>query len=333
MPFSTIFFDIVGACNARCPYCNTGKYKKGSSGIIKPEDYAKAVSILCESGLIHKDLSLLSLYCWGEPFLHPNLDEIINITNAFELPYAFSTNASVIPHIDRSFVQGLKRITFSMSGFSQASYDRIHGFKFNDIVSNIESITQQCRNHGSKAEFVISYHTYQFNMGEIYDAEDFAKSIRIKLSPIAAIQNNWDHLVMHAQGELPLELKLNTYKDLLDDNFQEIITTAPRHGFSCSLLDMLVIDEKCNVLQCCQVPSGTQYSPGNLLTTPVAELLQRKNDSPTCTKCIDLGLAQYFERAYKVPDFYTKYNSFKHQLRSKVSSAFRRGLQALSARR
>ena len=306
-PFSTIYFDFSGTCNARCRYCNTGLYAESKGTFISPEKFALAIDKLLQNNIYDRN-SYISLYCWGEPFLHPQLNELIDILNSKNIKYAFSTNGSRIPNINSRFVRGLRNIVFSMSGFTQTSYDKIHGFKFDQIIKNIVSIVKTCRQYGYKGKFSISFHTYQFNADELFECEKFANKYRIQFNPVNAIQNTWHHTVLNAKNELPANISDLIYKDLFYDNFREIVSSSQSSvpSFKCPMVSsMLVIDEACNVLQCCQVPSGDTYSPGNLLTDDWASILKRKNlSNPICVECTQSGIAEYFQKAYKVPDFY-----------------------------
>ena len=89
--------------------------------------------------------SVLDLYNWGEVFLHPDLQNIIRVINDYGLRYSISTNASIVPQIDEAFVKNLINIRFSMCGFSQESYDRIHKFEFDRIRGNISTIVSRLR--------------------------------------------------------------------------------------------------------------------------------------------------------------------------------------------
>jgi len=153
--YRTVIFDIVGYCNARCPYCQSGIYKKPGKTIIEPKLFEKAIDKL-STGIIARD-AIFNLFMWGEPFLHPELDEILTILNNYGYKYCFSTNASRVPAIDKNFVRNLHSIIFSMSGFSQTSYNKIHGLKFDLVLNNIKKIVDECRNLGFKGDFNIAY--------------------------------------------------------------------------------------------------------------------------------------------------------------------------------
>ena len=308
--YETIYFDISGTCNARCTYCNTGLYAESKGKFITLEDFKLTVNKLVDNQLLSVQDGCLSLYCWGEPFLHPQINQIIEYLNSRCIKYAFSTNASRVPLINKEFVSGLQNIVFSMPGFSQDSYDKIHGFNFPKIIQNILKIINDCRRSGYSGIFTISYHTYQFSAPEIFECEAFALQNKIEFKPVNAIQNNWNHIELNAAHKLPEHLSKPINKDLFYDYFEEVVaeaaTSTTSEQFECPMINsMLVIDEQSNVLQCCQVPAGETHSPGNLLKDNWETIASKKTlDSSVCRKCIALGMAQYFQSAYKEPPFY-----------------------------
>src|SRR3990172_10209923 len=79
-PFQTIYFDIVGGCVARCPYCLTGIGETGKGGEITPERFAEALRKLRDGGAIGAK-TVVSMYNWGEPFLHSDFPGILRVVN------------------------------------------------------------------------------------------------------------------------------------------------------------------------------------------------------------------------------------------------------------
>jgi MoaA/NifB/PqqE/SkfB family radical SAM enzyme len=143
--FYYVNFEISGKCNANFEYCVSGKksisgsFQQKNSSFIDLERFKSAINYMLKNELIGTD-STVGLYNWGEPFLHPKFKEILSFLNMKGVNYALSTNASKLIEFENFDLKNLKKITFSMPGFSQESYDLIHGFKFERIKSNIKKM-------------------------------------------------------------------------------------------------------------------------------------------------------------------------------------------------
>lgn len=298
--FKSIFVDISGICNAKCPYCLNGRYKMPGGKFIAVDVFEQVLKRLTELRIVG-GTTVLGLYNWGEPFLHPQLTELIEITNTFGIPYSFSTNASVVPNIDSQFVKGLQAVIFSMPGFSQASYDRIHGFKFSSICMNIESIVGLARSAGYRGSVSIYYHVYQFNMSEIAQCEVFCRRLGIVLQLNYAILNHWDHLWAYFKDELPYPMLKQISQDLFSFRLRALVPDSVK-TYRCPQYDLFAIDEDANVLLCCQVPRGQQYSTGNILHDDFGEILRRRECNNMCSECISTGMARYLNSALQFPE-------------------------------
>jgi MoaA/NifB/PqqE/SkfB family radical SAM enzyme len=257
---------------------------------------------LYQNRILRKD-GVIGLYNWGEPFLHPKLAELLEVLNHFACRYSFSTNASKVPDIDSSFTRNLDQITFSMSGFSQSSYDRIHGLQFETITRNIETIVKKCRSHQYAGRFTVSFHVYRFNLEEIHACEQFCNRLGILFNPYYAILNNWWDILGWTNGTLSSERRQEIANDLfrLDIRLRHKASPSP---YLCPQYQMLVIDENSNVLICCQVPKGEPFSCGNLLRDDFASILKNRLDHQVCKACIESGMAYYFNTSLVAPEFY-----------------------------
>ncbi|MGB9762980.1 MAG: radical SAM protein, partial [Minisyncoccia bacterium] len=168
IPFSRVVFEISGICNAQCPYCITGNgTQKGN--FVDFEQLKLTVEKLINENLIDSN-TVFELYNWGEPLLHPMFVNIVNFFSSLNIKFVLSSNLSKIPDkIQHANFDSLQQFNISMPGFSQNSYDKIHGFKFKDILSNIIKLT----NIIPKEKIRILFHVYQFNYYEIQEAFKF----------------------------------------------------------------------------------------------------------------------------------------------------------------
>lgn len=306
-PFQTIYFDIVGGCVARCPYCLTGigETRKGSE--IAPGRFAEALKKLRDEGAIGAK-TIVSLYNWGEPFLHSDFPGILRVVNDLGVRYALSTNAYRVPVIDREFVRNLDHLIFSMCGFSQVSYDRIQRTRFDTARDNITRIVRECRDRGFRGDFRIYFHVYRFNESEIGLCKRFANRHGILFHPHYAILNRWDDLRSLVEGGMPPEMVERISGDLYGlEEIPGILADAPREGYRCPQYDFLVLTEHADVVLCCQLPKDRpEFHCGNILQEGLADILERRQEMPVCRDCLRSGLAFYVNQSIRTPAFYRK---------------------------
>lgn len=305
-PFRTVYFDIVGFCNARCPYCPTGRNKQKIGESIAPDTFKQILIKLQNAGAIDSK-SVISLYNWGEPLIHPGLHEIIGVVNSLNIKYAISTNAAKIPAVNKDFIKNLNHVIFSMSGFSQSSYDRIHGFDLEKIKNNIVKFVNECRQHGFRGDFSISYHVYKFNTDEIKSCEDFASKHGIIFNPYYAVLNQWWEMSTFVNGEMPQEQVKEISEDIFGlDEIAETMKKTPA-DYRCQQFDYMIITENGDVPVCCQTPkSDPDFTCGNILSDEVGKIVERKENMRVCGNCIQSGLAFYINSSLRVPEFYRR---------------------------
>ena len=291
--YNHVVFEISGKCNARCKWCVTGNgNRKGERGgkVLAPDLFEKAVSYLQDNHIIQKD-ALFFLYNWGEPLLNPHFKKIIAILNRLNIRYVISTNASMLVLFDDpDILRNLHAIVFSMPGFSQSSYDRIHGFSFQKIKNNITAILDNYRHSGFKGKAEIRYHVYQFNIDEIVDAIRFAKKHYLGISPTYAGIGDFDIFMSYRADELSYDMLKELSQDLFLYYMTDISTQMPKE-YHCPYHDVLLIDENCSVLTCCMVNKRMEdYSIGNLFELSLAEMKKRKVSQAVCKKCMGLAI-------------------------------------------
>jgi tetratricopeptide (TPR) repeat protein len=281
--FNEVYFDISGVCNARCRYCiNGGKNSLSGpqhrlgAGQIDVLDFEKAINYMLGNNIIGNS-SVIHLYNWGEPFLHPRFKEIISILNNNHLHFGLSTNASRPTFFnDDEALSGLDGIIFSMPGFSQASYDRIHGFDFELIKKNIRDMVTNYRENGFKGMAQISYHLYQFNFWEIFKAKEFAQKLNIGINFSTAYFNGYSMFRNYLMDKMDYaQLKISS-TELLTFYIKDLIKKRPT-DYICPQYAYLVLDEYCNVLTCCAVDRLTDAPPvGKLFDLSPEEIQQKK---------------------------------------------------------
>lgn len=253
---------------------------------------------LRDIGLIYPSSEIL-LYDWGEPFLNPDFLKIVAFLAKEGQTFSLSTNASVVKLAEgKELYKTCKTVIFSMPGFSQASYDRIHGFSFAKIKENIRTLIKNMREQGFVGEGVLSYHVYQFNQGEVCQAEAFARSLGLTFAPIYAYFASYGLTRQYLKGILPQALRSEAEKALYLSHVADLIGERP-DGFRCQVADMLSLTAEGQVkLCCCSDDTAEHYLWGSVFALGSMDdwkqLRKEMLNCESCRECRTLGVDYWF---------------------------------------
>lgn len=302
--YQIIYFEISGICNAKCPWCVNGRghLKIFPSRTIPPHEFQKAIDYLLDESIIGSD-SIINLYNYGEPLLHPQLDEILRILSNKKIRYTISTNASKFLQLDPELFKKNIRFFISMPGFSQRSYDKIHGFNFQKIMMNIDKWIQLI----GPERIQIQYHCYQFNLDEIKVASAYFRQKGVNFFPYLAYFNDYQLAKSYLDRTLPQKLLDAASKELFL-YYIEDLTSGMRDDYICPQHSILTIDEYCNVLTCCVISKADpDYSVGSLFTLSKSDIDKKKTCQNICRECIQKGISRWQNNVYN-PDFIHKFS-------------------------
>jgi molybdenum cofactor biosynthesis enzyme MoaA len=303
IPYYTI--DILGSCNLRCGSCphggDTGDTPKGSMSF---SEYKLVLDkIMHESpGTTH-----LSLYSWGEPLLHPKIEEIVSYAHTYNLAVALSTNLSIKfdKRIDSLIQASPDYLKISVSGYYPNAYNATHqGGDVNLVKSNLYRIRHAIDKYDSKTLVDINYHLYRDNSGRNLEKfEELADELGFVLSKTYALVMPLERVIKRLQGQADPAL------DTLEDNMLVTI----EEGLEASRLNRLPggvcpfrenqvnINSDLTVPVCCTTfDRKDTLVAKNFLHTSLKEITEQKAKITLCTQCMELGLPEYnmgFNRA------------------------------------
>jgi MoaA/NifB/PqqE/SkfB family radical SAM enzyme len=269
-----------------------GNIHKKQAGFLSSENFSDGLIFLRDKGVIDPKSTHMGLYSWGEPFLHPQFEEMMDVVSDLHFGYSLSTNASVVKEIPRLALLKLMEIKFSMPGFSQTSYDKQHGFNFETICRNIIDTVNYIRWFTPSVSFSLVFQVYESNKHEMYEAQSFSNKLGMHFQPI------WAHLT----GLTMPTMGPPQPNDFCVDVWDEIKRQQPPNWL-CMQYDILVLDEYSNVVQCCvserSIPS---YVLGNIKEIDFENLRHLRESNPMCKQCIESGtgfLAHHVSGAFK----------------------------------
>ncbi len=294
--------DIMGACNLRCGSCPQGIPSNGvPKGSMSMTHFKSVISkIKTES----PSTSHIALYSWGEPLIHPDLPEMINIAHEAGLAVALSSNLSLAGNFHRRLREIVKSgpdyLKISVSGYSQEVYEQTHQGGSVDLVkSNLFLLKHFLDSHSSSSTLVdINYHLYRNNGGsELNKFKNLAKELGFLLSTTHAllmpVERIFDLLDGHPDKEaerLDRELFLIPTVDSISisSHEREPITECP------FALNQLNINADLSVPVCCTVFSrGENLVSNNYLSSDLRSIKKNKMNASICKRCMHERLPEY----------------------------------------
>lgn len=135
-----IMIEITNSCNLSCKYCYKSelKYKDGDFINI---DIIKAIA---NSIGIHGD-TIVYLE-GGEPFLHPQINEIMEVLKSYNIPVDILSNGTIMPDeflekFKDGFLNRIDDIQISLDGINDFNKSN-RGIKSEEILKNIKKLNR-----------------------------------------------------------------------------------------------------------------------------------------------------------------------------------------------
>jgi hypothetical protein len=303
-----IFIEIVGHCNARCPYCPSGRAIKRSKHVLAPDRLEALVLHLRGLGLL---VRRICLYNYGEPFLHPELSRILAVLKANKLKADLSSNFILNPRLDEDSLSAIGSVGISLSGMSRSSYGRIHGARLERVLEHFDRFRERLRAARLDVQAFCFWRRYRFNLHEEEHARNYFESRGVRFLANPAHPGDVSLFLWALSGEdaAPGEDRPppgpgdascmegdRIRSDLLWEEIREraAVLAAAHPGYVCRQHEILAINENGRLLGCCGLTvDHPEYDQGEVLEMNVNEMLERKRSLRVCLECVRLGVAQY----------------------------------------
>ena len=181
-----LFIEPTNRCNLNCPFClvNTDDTYPDTShnsmkrpfGFMDMELYNKIMTEAKKFGI-----KRLNLEFWGEPFLHPNIDEMISRAASSGFTASIFTNGLALKEKHFKVIpNNLKSISLSIDGASENTYKQNReGGNFELVWGNLLKLSSICRNTGTSVRW--QFIVMKNNEHEVGLAKELAKKHNIKL--------------------------------------------------------------------------------------------------------------------------------------------------------
>ena len=291
----SISIEPTTSCNLRCPECPSGlRSFTRPTGMLEPALFRKLINE------VHPWLTNLTFYFQGEPFLNPNLTEMISYASAKGIYQTISTNAHYLdPETACQVVHsGLDHLIISLDGVTQEVYEQYRvGGKLSKVLEGTKNILEARKSIGSQSPFitlqflVVKHNEHQIDELKILASELGVDELKLKTAQIYNYENG--------SPLIPENLKYSRY--LPDQNGKWKIRSEWEN--KCwKMWSSSVITWDGRVLPCC-FDKDAKYQMGNINQQSFAEIwsgekydqfrsaiLKSRADIDICRNCTE-GLA------------------------------------------
>ena len=184
--------DPINICVLRCPLCPTGRGTlKRPRGKMAFDHFKKLVDEIAPYAYF------LDLYNWGEPFLHPQIFDMIDYANSQNISTKISSNFNYfdVNMAKLAVVSGLEELVISLDGADQETYETYRvGGSLDKVVVSIRSVVKQKELHHSPFPILtIRVLLNRHNEGQIPAIRRLGRQIGVDSVLVAPIMVNTDN--------------------------------------------------------------------------------------------------------------------------------------------
>lgn len=194
LPFN-LFIEPTARCNYHCIKCDRfcGKYRDDGDVFPDKDMPLKYFSQVIED--IGDTALSIRLWHFGEPFLHPDIIEMIKIAKRKKVIVAISSNFAIPDEkMCRSIIEAnLDYLVISFDGATEETYNFYNQSKsFHQVQKNIRTLVNLKKELKSKTPFIdLQFIIMQKNEEEIQQAQTIAKNLGVdKISFIKVDSTN-----------------------------------------------------------------------------------------------------------------------------------------------
>ncbi len=250
--FKRIYIEITNYCNMNCKFCpKTNRrlqymeIENFKNIITKIKDYTNTIY----------------LHVKGEPLLHVNLKEILEIAKQSNLDVVITTNGTMLKEKQEILenAKSIRQINISVHSFEQ-NIKKQNNYLY-DVLNTVKNITD-------KNDIYISYRFWNMHNDDITKNEEHIQQI-CKSYNIESYE----------------ELKTNNYLKLKEKHYINIDNVfewpnlnnkeCSEYGYCYGLIDQLAILVDGTVVPCCLDQDGI-ISLGNILEESLKDILNKE---------------------------------------------------------
>ena len=280
-PFS-FEVDTVDACNLRCVHCPRGvHFQNNTSARMTPEFFNRMLDKMTEECRCKG----VDLYNWSEPFLHPELAQLVMAVQSRHILCGLSSNLSLTnrARLEAVLRQSPNSLIVSVSGFTQEVHERYHkGSNVETVKDNLRFIADFRKDSGLFVN--VRIHCLQFvdNREDQVLWEQFCKEYGFVYHSLPACCS--EVTTPETAGRLLDPPGFYTDADGRV-KVQMVFSETPRFD-PCPLHNTVPINARGDVYLCCIYWNRDEYRIGGFLDNSLASLQEKRFLHPHCSGCM-----------------------------------------------
>jgi radical SAM protein with 4Fe4S-binding SPASM domain len=201
-------------CNLKCPLCPVPAHMHRPGIHMSQHTYREVVDA------IKGHAKLMALWNFGEPFLNPEIFDMIRYAEERNVPVRVSTNSTFLEdrEIDKIFESGLSSIIVCLDGASAATHERYRiGSSFEQVKAGIHRLGHRRHAAGRRKPHIrLQTLVFSYNEHEIDQMIDLAEAMRVDQLALKNVSlGSWvkEHLRERmARKMLPKDEKYRKYR-------------------------------------------------------------------------------------------------------------------------
>jgi MoaA/NifB/PqqE/SkfB family radical SAM enzyme len=169
----SVSIEPTTSCNLRCPQCPSGLREfSRPTGMLKPQLFNDTIDQLSPQ------LSYLTMYFQGEPFLNKNFLPMVAYANKKNIYTATSSNAHYFTEENarKTVESGLSKVIISIDGISDETYKKYRiGGVLNKVLSGTKELVKQKKLAKSSTPHIVwQFIVFGHNEHELEDVKKMA---------------------------------------------------------------------------------------------------------------------------------------------------------------
>ena len=213
MPIS-ISVEPTTACNLRCPECPSGlRSFSRPTGNLTTQLFKKIINEQ-KSSLLY-----CNFYFQGEPFIHPQLLDMIHYATSNNIYTSTSTNAHFITNKNAEEIikSGINRIIISIDGTTQQVYEQYRkSGELTKVIAGTKALVAAKKRLNKNTQLVFQFLIVKPNEHQVEDVKKLGKELGVDKVLFKTAQL-YDY--EHGNELMPNNTKYSRYKKLANGTF------------------------------------------------------------------------------------------------------------------